>query len=371
MRIESVLLPVNGMRGTCGRRGQRKGKSGQAMSKARSQKLEGDGHLSAVDKVTALLLTMSKPNADSIIKKFDNQEIRLVGHSAAALPPVPDEVIEQLVDELYSALEASGALGGSSSVAQQLLSGVVSDDEISEIMSELSGDPSDRVWAKLGEVKDEKIAMFVAGEQPQVAAVVLSRLESDKAAAVLERLSGEQRADLSRRLLVLKPISDTAMQLVAERLRHALFAEVVTDGEVNKHARLAAILNKLDREQIEDILISIGETDPEDAERVKGHVFTFEDIGGMGAEDRARLMDEVPSERVVTALRGADHELADLVLQALSPRSRRIVEAELAAPARVPPRAITEARRWIAVLALSMADRSLIKLRPDTVSPEA
>jgi hypothetical protein len=58
-------------------------------------------------------------------------------------------------------------------------------------------------------------------------------------------------------------------------------------------------------------------------------------------------------------------------LQTLSPRSRRIVEAELAADARVAPQSISEARRWIAVLALSMAERSLIKLRPAPAAPEA
>ena len=47
-----------------------------------------------------------------------------------------------------------------------------------------------------------------------------------------------------------------------------------------------------------------------------------------GVEDRARLMDEVPAERVVLALRDADPTVIDLILQTLSPRSRRIVEAE-------------------------------------------
>jgi flagellar motor switch protein FliG len=333
-----------------------------------------DEKLSAADKVTALLLTMSKPSADSIIKKFDNREIRLVAHAATALPPVPDEEIEALIDELYAALESSDALAGSPNGAQQLLSGVISDDQISEILSELSGSSSDRVWGKLDDVKDERIAEFIASEQPQVAAVILSRLDASKAAAVLEKLSGEQRSDLSRRLLVLKPIGDAAMQLVGERLGKELFGETVVEGEtVNRHARLAAILNKLEREQIEEIIAGIEEVDPADAERVKGHVFTFEDIAGMEAEDRARLMDEVPAERAVMALREAEAELVEKILQALSPRSRRIVEAELGTESRVPRKSIGEARRWIAVLALSMADRQLIKLRPEPAqqTPEA
>jgi flagellar motor switch protein FliG len=344
------------------------------MSKAPLPKFDGD-ELSAADKVTALLLTMSKPSADSIIKKFDNREIRLVAHAATALPPVPEEAIEALIDELYAALEIPDALAGSPNGAQQLLSGVFSDDQISEILSELSGTSSERVWSKLDDVKDERIAEFIGSEQPQVAAVILSRLDVSKAAAVLEKLSGEQRADLSRRLLVLKPIGDAAMQLVGERLGQELFGESVVDvGEtVNQHARLASILNKLEREQIEEILVSIEEMDPAHAARVKGYVFTFEDIAGMEAEDRARLMDEVPAERVVMALREAAPELVELILQVLSPRSRRIVEAELATDVRVPPKSIGEARRWIAVLALSMADRALIKLRPEPApqQPEA
>ena len=214
-------------------------------------------------------------------------------------------------------------------------------------------------------MKDERIADFIAGEQPQVAAVVLSRLDPSKAATVLEKMSGEQRADLSRRLLLLKPVNDTAMRLVAERLREELFGEVVVEtGGIDKHAHLASILNKLERDQITEIIETIEQSDPADAERVKSFVFTFEDIAGMEAEDRARLMDEVPADRVVLSLRNADPHLTNLILQALSPRSRRIVEAELATEARVPAKSIGEARRWVAVLALSMADRSLIKLRP-------
>lgn len=340
------------------------GKIDEVMSKAPLPTFDGE-RLNAADKVTALLLTMSKPLADTIIKRFDNREIKLIAQSATALPTVPDVAIEALIDELYAALETSGGLAGSTKEAQQLLSGVFSEEQISDILSGLSGPSPERVWAKLDDVKDERIAQFILSEQPQVAAVVLSRLDSSKAAAVLEKLSSEQRTDLSRRLLVMKPISDNAMHLVAERLGQELFGEVVAEGEtIDRHAKLAGILNKLERKQIEEILFGIEESDPGDAERVKGYVFTFEDIAGMDPEDRARLMDEVPVERTVMSLRGAAPELVDSVLQALSPRSRRTVTAELATEARVPQKSVGEARRWVAALALSMSERALIKLRP-------
>jgi flagellar motor switch protein FliG len=103
------------------------------MSKAPRPTFDGE-RLSAADKVTALLLTMSKPLADTIIKKLDNREIRLIAQSATALPTVPDAAIEALIDELYAALETSGGLTGSSKGAQQLLSGVLSDEQIADIV---------------------------------------------------------------------------------------------------------------------------------------------------------------------------------------------------------------------------------------------
>jgi flagellar motor switch protein FliG len=319
--------------------------------------------LDGANKVTALLLTMGKPLADRIIKQFDNREIRLVARCASKLPAISEEVIEDLVDELNAKIGTSQELVGSTDGAQKLISGVVSDDQIAEIMSELAGTASERVWSKLGDAADEKLTEFIANERPQVAAVVLSKLNVEKASSVMEKLSSEQRADLSQRLLSLQPIGDTAMRLISERLSKELFGQVVVAKELSKHARLGAILTNLERTLISEVLRDIEATAPEDARLVKAHIFSFEDIDGMTDEDRSRLFDEVPSERAVLALKGTGQELRELVLRSISPRSRRIIEAELAADIKVPNKSIVDAKRAIAALAMSMADKSLIRLR--------
>lgn len=335
------------------------------MSNAIAQVVERPIGLQAVEKVTVLLLTMGKPFADRIIKNFDDREIRMLARAASTLPAVHPTVVEALVDELTQRLEKPNVLVGSSKEAEQLISGVVSEDQVSEIMSELDGTAPDRVWSKLGTVDDKKLAEFVATEEPQVAAMILSKLEVDKASAVLENIDVQRAADLNRRLLSLKPVSETAMRLVAERLGQELLGATEEGNEPNRHARLGAILNKLDRTQIVEIIGGIEQHDPDEARRVQQHVFTFEDLLTMDAEDRGRLFDTVPSEQVVLALREASAQLIEVILAALSPRSRRMVEAEIATPSKVPKKQIMDARRGIASLALSMAERQLIKLRPE------
>ncbi len=327
--------------------------------------------LQGVDKVTALLLTMGKPLADRIIRQFDNREIRLVARCASTLPTVPQQTIDKLIDELNAKLARCNDLAGSPDEAQQLISGVISEDQIAEIMSELNGNASERVWSKLADAADDKLTEFIANERPQVAAVVLSRMDVDKAGAVMEKLNGEQRADLGRRLLAMKPISDGAMRLISERLSQQLFGEVATGREMNKHARLGAILNNLEKSQIAEVLQGLESVDPEDARRVKEHVFSFEEIDGMTPEDRSRLFDEVPAERAVLALKGVTPQLRDLVLQSISPRSRRIVEAELATDVKVPAKSIAGAQRAITALAMGMAEKSIIQLRPHSAQSAA
>ena len=114
--------------------------------------------------------------------------------------------------------------------------------------------------------------------------------------------------------------------------------------------RLAEIMNKLERQQMNDILDSLMQHRPKEARRVKKLLFTFEDIAQMTAANRGKLVDQIPTERTMLALRGADPTLQDIILSCLSGRSRRMIEQELSSGAPVPQKEIMAARRAIADL---------------------
>ncbi len=76
-------------------------------------------------------------------------------------------------------------------------------------------------------------------------------------------------------------------------------------------------------------------------------------------------MDQVPSEQLVLSLRGAGEGVRAAAISALSPRSKRMVEAELANNIKVPPKAVLDARRAVSDLALSMAENATIRLSAD------
>lgn len=319
--------------------------------------------LGGVDKATALLLTMSKASADRIIKQFEDSDIRAVARSAIDLPTVECATLSLVIDELGSLLEAGEMLAGSSQGAKDLLSGVVADvDAYLGVQS----DPSSNVWQQIARVPDRVLVDFISTEETQVGAYLLSRLEPDKASAVLGTMDVARQSALSLRLMSLTTISDVANRLIESHIAEKLLKQTTDNASTDNYARLAAILNQMRRDQTSAILERLDADRPDDTRQVRQFVFSFEDIIALSAEDRMRLFDQVPAERTVLAIRECDPALQSAVIAALSPRSRRIVEAELSSLGSTSEAAILDARRAIARDALSLAAQSVISLGAPT-----
>jgi flagellar motor switch protein FliG len=167
-----------------------------------------------------------------------------------------------------------------------------------------------------------------------------------------------------RRMLISKPVGDAVLRVLETALSGDLFASASGPSSSETNVRVAGIINQLDREQIEEILQGISESEPMLAAQLKSLLFSFEDVVNLSQRARAILFDQVPTERVILALRGADAAIRDCVLPCLSNRTRRMVEAELASNASPPKRDIVAAQRQIAETVLRLADQGLIEISP-------
>ena len=183
-------------------------------------------------------------------------------------------------------------------------------------------------------------------EPPQISAIVISKLKPEMAAGILDKLSAGVRSDLSRRLLNMKPIEGRAMRLIAERLSADLLTSDTRKGDgSDRYTPLAAILNNLNKSQIAEVIKDIGQSSATDAAELEKRIFAFEDLVSLKQPDRVLVFDNLSAEQIVQALSGTDETLRNCVLEVLSPRSRRIVEAEIAAAERVRDEVAIAARR--------------------------
>ena len=321
--------------------------------------------LSGREKVAALLLAMGKPLATRILKHFDEDEIKDLAKSAAELGTVPRKVLDNLVDEFTDTLSVGTDLRGSIGEAQQLLAGIVSDEQLAEIMSDVRGDYSRGVWPRLSQMPEIPVAQYLQKEHPQVAAFVLSKSAPPLAAAVLEMLPADLRNEIMRRMLTMKHVMDVPLKLLEAALGDELLRKAGRNAGQDIHARIAGIINRMKREHMDEVFEVLNEFRPKEAEKVKALLFTFDDLIKLTPEAAVKVFEQVPAERTILALHGADPQLGELILSSLGARSRRMIEQELQSGAQPPAREVQKARRTIADLVLQMAERGQVDLHPE------
>jgi flagellar motor switch protein FliG len=329
-------------------------------------KANGTKVLKGPERVATLLFAMGKPAASRILKHFNEEEIRLVTKSAAQLGPVSPAQIEQLVEEFASNFSDGADLIGGAAHIEKLLTGILSPEQIASIMNEVVGNANRSIWERISTVSESAIASYLMKEHPQTAALILSKVKPSCAAKVMAQLPQPLRNNLMRRMLSMKPIVDETMKNIEKTLHEDFMANFSKNAGADTHAKIADIINKMERDHMEDVLNSLSAVRPKSAEILRGLLFTFDDIVKLTPRDRTTLFDQVPPDRVVLALKGTNDEFRKVVLSALSSRVRRMIEHELNSKEPSAHRDIAEARRTITDLALEMAGRGEIVINSET-----
>jgi flagellar motor switch protein FliG len=321
------------------------------------------GAFGGLEKTVAVLLGIERDIARLVLRHFNEEELRLVARTAAELNAVPHKALDDICEALCREIAVgSSDLVGDVARAEDLLSGVVAEEQLADILSDLRGVSNAFFWRRLADLPEKVVASHLMVEHPQIAAIVVTKVDPAFAARILTELPGETRTIVMRRVLVSKPVAETVMREIEQVLQLTLYAGLSTPGAEEVNSRVAGIINQLEREEVNELLDGLGRSEPVIAAQLKSLIFSFEDIVKLDQRARSILCDQTPTERIIMALRDADIPVRDAILPCLSARTRRMVEAELAAGSDTPKREILAAQRQIADTVLRLAEQGLIAL---------
>ncbi|MGO4707434.1 flagellar motor switch protein FliG [Microvirga sp. 2MCAF38] len=321
--------------------------------------------MQGVDKVAALLLAMGKPAASRLLKRFGPDEIRSITRSAAELGSVSSDQLEALIEEFAAQFSNGASLLGTASEVEKLLSGVLPPEQIAELMTDVLGNSNRSIWDRISNVAEGVLAAYLVKEHPQTAALILSKVKPACAAKVMGHLPQPLRNGLMRRMLTFKPIVDETMRNIEKTIHEDFMINFSRNMGADTHAKMADIINKMERDHMEEVLQSLTTVRPKSAEILRGLLFTFDDIVNLAPRARTSLFDQIPNDRVVLALKGTDDSFRSIILSSLASRVRRMVEHELNGKEPASQRDVFEARRAITDLALEMAGRGEIELNSE------
>lgn len=315
-------------------------------------------------KAAILLLAMGGGTGSALLKDFSPDDIRSFADTASAIDKVDPALIETLIAEFSEEMEKPSPLLGGDVNARTLLNEALPAEDVEKALGN-RGVAFVPVWDKFQAGAENMLVPYLLDEHPQTVSFIISQLDPAVSAKVISLLPSELRDSVTRRLLKMAPVSDAISRKAQEALRQDLLADAGNDIASEGRTRMASLLNRMDRTQVEEIIGSLRRERPEEAEALKKMLFSFEDLPRLEQKHRLVLFDKVQTEQVMMALRGAEPSIKELVLSSLGARARRMIEAELqSASPEVTPDVIS-ARQAIAQMALNLAANGDIVIRDD------
>jgi flagellar motor switch protein FliG len=326
-------------------------------------------------KAAIILLALGGSFGSKLLKEFKPDEIRQFAASAATLNEIDPAILGELVDEFSSEMDKPVLLRGGGDQARAYLAETFPADQVDKMLGaeESSFDP---IWARFTAGSENTLVPYLLDEHPQTVTFILTKLDLDLSAQILALLPHKLRDSVTRRLLKMQPVAFEPGKLVQLSLQADLLSLADTGLEDEGRVRMATLLNKMDKEQVDTILESLKSGRPGDAAALKRLLFSFEDILKLEQKYRLILFDKVQTEQVMLALRGVDGDLKEIVLSSLGARARRMIESELNGPeaAVEVTKEVMAARRSITETALRLSaagEISIVEADADSPAKDA
>ncbi|MDL1969676.1 MAG: flagellar motor switch protein FliG [Candidatus Desulfofervidaceae bacterium] len=324
--------------------------------------------LTGLQKASILLLSLDEDTAAQVLRNLDDDQIKRITQCMTGLDAVSTEEMRQVLKEAREKIQEIGLVGKGGRYVQQLLRKALGEkrtEELFQVLRSISLSEEERSNVLLTKQLDSKmLATLIQDEHPQIIALILSCLDTDKAREVIVELPPELRAEVIYRISHMENIPPEVVEEIQETLKSKIASSTITEtkrrGGLNK---VLEIVKKLDKNTVEIMLADLQEIDPELATKVENQLFTFDDLATLDDRSVQTLLREIDTRDLVLALKAASDQLKDLFLRNMSHRAREMILDDMEATGPVRLRDVEAAQQRIVDVAKKLEEEGKIILQ--------
>lgn len=204
---------------------------------------------------------------------------------------------------------------------------------VKELRGELGLTSTPSPWGKITTLPNDTLLGLIPNEDPTVAAIILSKLDAEKASDILDSMTPELAGQVSLAMQNTGTIRPDMLAHIGTMLLGGIPSEAPKAFTEPPALRLANLLNAASPDRRDAVLASLVESDATFAEEVRGSIFTFADITTrVAAVDISKVTRDVTQEDLVQALCYAatpEPQAAEFILSNLSQRMADALREEI------------------------------------------
>jgi len=318
--------------------------------------------VSAQKRAAIVLASLDKDVAAKVMHHLNPKVMTQAVECIRKLGLVPKDVFEVVIGESLKELQDySASVQGGEGVAVDLLSEVVGEQQAASMLG--IEQKNGARFGALASRRADEIMRTLSSESIGVIAVVLRFLPSELASDSLALLDEETRSKVVLRLAT----ADLPTERVIEQIEKTLTARLPSSGRRKKDDQgridsIVAILQRSPKAVADAMLEELGKTDPDLANIVRDQMFVFEDFTRLDDGIIRKVLQELETGILSTALRKASDKVRDRFFKNMSSRAADGLREEMEFAGKMPASEVNAAQRRVVQVAQELAERGEIKI---------
>ncbi|MGF6709994.1 flagellar motor switch protein FliG [Luteibacter sp. W1I16] len=321
--------------------------------------------LTGAQRAAILLLTLGEEDAASILKHLGARDVQAVGTAMAALKNVTKEQVDIVLTKLQEDVGQHTSIGvGTEEYIRRILVNALGENKAGGLIDRILLGRSSKGLESLKWMESRAIAEMIGQEHPQIIALVLAHLESDQAAEVIGYLPVRTRSDVVMRIATLDGVQPHALNELDEIMERQFSgnSNKLKSASVGGLKAAADILNAMETSREAELMASIRGIDSGLGERIEELMFVFDDLAELDDRSMQTLLREVPSARLITALKGAETAIREKIFSNMSKRAADMLRDDLEVKGPVRLSEVDAAQKEVLATARRLADAGQINL---------
>jgi flagellar motor switch protein FliG len=321
--------------------------------------------INGAQRAAILLLTLGEQEAAEVLKHLSARDVQAVGSAMASLSSVSRAQVEQVLDRLNEDMGRQTALGvGTEEYIRKILVNALGENKAGSLIDRILLGRSSKGLESLKWMESRAIAEMIGQEHPQIIALVLAHLEPDQAAEVIGYLPGRVRSDAVMRIATLDGVQPHALNELDEIMERQFSGSTnkLKSASVGGLKAAADILNAMESSREVELMAAIRSQDASLSGRIEELMFVFEDLAELDDRSMQTILREVPSARLVTALKGAEASVRERIFANMSKRAAEMLRDDLEVKGPVKLSEVDAAQKDVLAVARRLADAGQISL---------
>ena len=297
-------------------------------TKAKSKSME---LAPGLERSAILMLTLEEETVVEVFKHLNIKDVQLLSRAMVQLGQISNERVAETLRMFNDEIDQYGALNvNSTDHVRAILLKTLGEERTSALLDEIFDQEEEESGVQaLNSMEPAMVAEFIREEHPQIIATIIIHLSRGQAADVLALFDSALRNDILLRVATFNSVQPAAMAELNEVLGGMLSGKQIKRGRIGGVHPTAEILNMMNSANEEEALESLRSYNEELAQQIIDEMFVFTNLLDVDGHSIQRLLQEIDSNTLVIALKGADNDLKNHFINNMSSRAGELLREEM------------------------------------------